>query len=172
MNAEDDGKNTENNGLTGKTVTMNAIELQNDLDIKVVGSGSGHSDGSSTTTLTREKCVYKSVKAGDILVLQDYIKCLFYDEEDDLTIFYFQNKEGEYSGCSLDFCLTKSFQGDLTDSFNEGDEVRISGKIIYLNFTANNCDYEFEIYENNWVDQDYFTENRFVPLNENCIEKV
>lgn len=169
----------ENNGdkvntavTTGKTVTMNATELREDMDVRVKGSATGGSDGSSSTSISFEKCLFNSLEEGDTLKIEDNIKCISYREDDDLTYIYFQNKEGNYSGCSLDYCLMETFKGDLTDTFEVGDTVRITGNILYLNFSLNNCNYEFEIFEDKWLGESYFLEHRFGPLDEGCIEKV
>ena len=143
-----------NNGTTGKTITMTAKEHFNDKET-IQGP-----DNNITIN-------FKSLDDGDTLVIQDTIFKINYDYIIDKTIVLFAWGEGNESD-SMMF----EFEGNITGSYFIDDEVRITVKIKQVIFTYQNVPHDMELYEEQWVNEEYFNTNRYKPLPQSCISKI
>ena len=116
--------------------------------------------------------LYTSLNDGDLLIIKDIIDIISYDSKMDATLVLFEWIE---EGKSM--FLEIIFEGDLTPIFSLGDEVEISVTIKYVNFTYNELNYEMEIYNEQWVSEDFFKTDLetggdgFRPLPQNIIKK-
>ena len=116
--------------------------------------------------------LYNSLNDGDLIIIKDVIDIIFHDQKMDATLVSFEWTENGTSNL-LEFM----FKGDLTPIFSLGDEVKISVTIKYVNFTYNELNYEMEIYNEQWVSEDFFKTDLetggdgFRPLPQNIIKK-
>ena len=146
---------TNTRGSNHITVTMNASEFHEDI----------HDRDSGRAGVWRNYTrYYDSVDGGDTLIVIDYISDLNYQSEKDKTLITLS-----------DPTIIFSFKGNIENSFTIGDKVKITVTIkhVELSFVLNNVSmyYDVEIYEEQWVDEQYFIENRFgMPLPTSCIE--
>lgn len=131
----------QNDSNTGNTVIMTAKE---------------HSDDKFTDTdwITYITIFYNSLEDGDSLIIRDIISNISYDSDTDTTTVTF-----EWTENGVTSSLTPVFAGDLTGSFQPGDEANISVKIKHVTFSYEDMNYDLEIYEEQWESQDYFISN-------------
>jgi len=136
------------------TVTMSAKELYDDIDVN--------------NTENRYYYNYKSLNDGDTLILQDTIKKIDYYAETNSTRVTFEWTDGTYS---------PPFQGNITSMFSIGDKVKITVHIKHVQFSNNTRSFDLELFEEQWVSQEYFLANIFpfgglIALNQGLIEKI
>ena len=121
------------------------------------------------------KIFYKSLNAGDTIIIQDNISNLSYDEILNTTSVSFEwNEYGATE--SLDLL----FEGNITSQYIIGDRVNITVTLIRVELTYEGVNYDLEIFAENWVNEDYFKENirgseitqGLKLLSQNLIEKV
>lgn len=141
-----------------KTVTMNAQEYGEDMDIQM-----------SQTSMTQN---LKSLNDGDTLVFQDSISTISYDNTTDITTITF-----EYTQEAQTSTNTFIFEGNLTSDYTAGDEVKITVKIKEISVTIQGMALKMEIPEGYWQSEEYFTENYmtgnpYIPLSSSKIVKV
>jgi len=116
--------------------------------------------------------LYTSLNDGDLLIIKDVIDIISYDPKMDATLVLFDWIENGTSKF-----LEIIFEGDLTSIFFLGDEVEISVTIKYVNIKDNEINLEMEIYNEQWVSEDFFKtgfkEGRdgFKPLPQTIIKK-
>ena len=147
------GCTEQNNNTTGKTVTMNAKEHLDDIETIY--------DNDKITTN------FKSLDEGDTLEIQDTIFNINYDDTIDRTIILFVSTEGDSSN-SMKF----EFEGKMTDSFFNDEQVKITVKIKHVIFSYQNISYDMELFEEQWVSKEYFNSYRYKPLPQSCITKI
>ncbi|UCE36578.1 MAG: zinc ribbon domain-containing protein [Thermoplasmata archaeon] len=141
----------------GKTVTMTAKELMDDI------------------TYTEDTWGYKSLKPGDTLKIKDEIIYIAseYDDwyEETVTYFWFKSEHknediddwyDSYWNEYEDYDIT--FKGDLTDDFEEGDEVIITLHCIKVEKYG----YEREVFREVWDEK----EETFKLPTKDIIEKA
>lgn len=131
----------QNDDNTGNTVIINAKE---------------HSDDKYTDTdwITYISIYYISLEDGDSLIIRDIISNIYYDSETDTTAVKFNWTD---NGVNSSFAIV--FAGDLSGTFQSGDEVNISVKIKHVTFSYGDMNYDLEIYEEQWENQEYFVSN-------------
>ena len=149
------------NGSTGKTVTMNAREFENE----------SIEDYNYDTNDFVFKL--KSVDDGDTIIIHDNISEIIYNSDDDTTTvtFLWVNNSGWIN--SSDF----TFYGNITGLYQADDEIKITLKIKHINLTFEyngiNVHYDFELPEEKWPGEDTFKANlKINPLPQSSIEKV
>jgi len=165
---DSDSETNESNGgsTTGNIITMTAKELQYDMSLDTDGA-------------TYFKMLYNSLKEGDILVLQDSISQISYNSDEGVTKISFNiTTEGE-AGYTL---VNYYFEGDITESYQIDDEVKITETIKHVEFTYESAigsmNYELELFDGQWESEEYFVNNLasifggFKPLTQSCIEKI
>ena len=146
--------------ITGEIVVMTAKEHNEDIILDM-----DWSDGYSI--------LYDSLDDGDSLIIQDKISDILYDDIDDVSIVFFRWVEGD----SIDY-LSLAFEGDITKTYKTGDTVEISLTIKYVNFYYEELNFELEIYQEQWENEEYFKNDAdsggdgFKPLPQNCIKVV
>jgi len=149
----DNEKNPQN------AIIMTAREHNEDITIKP------HTNNSFSK-------LYNSLNDGDFIIIKDVIDIISYDLKMDVTFVLFDWTEDVNS----EF-LEIIFEGDLTPIFSLGDEVEISVTIKYVNFIYNEINYEMEIYNEQWVSEEFFKKDSeaggdgFKPLPQNIIKK-
>lgn len=142
------------------TFTMTAKEHNDDISVDI-DEGDGFS------------LLYNSLGDGDLLIILDTISDIYYDISTDITTVKFEWIE-ENETDHLDIL----FEGDIINSYQPGDEVKISVTIKYVTFSYKDFNFEMEIYEEQWESEDYYRSNvdsggdGFKPLPQSCIEKV
>ena len=147
-------------GTTGNTVTMTAKEHYDDMSMDT--------DWSTYITI-----LYDSLEDGDTLIIQDSVTNISYDSNTDATTVTFEWTEGEMTGS-----LNPVFEGDITGSYQTGDEVKITVTIKHVTFSHEGMSYDMELYEEQWESQDYFISNAgsalggLKPLPQSCIAKA
>ncbi len=139
-----------NNGSSGKKVTMTAKEYYNDQETI---------QGPDNTTIN-----FKSLDEGDTLMIQDEIFKISYEIDFDKTIMLFVDEENLEEGVFFEF------EGDLTGNYFINDQVRITVKIKKVIFSNQNI--SIELFEGQWVDEEYFNTNGYKPLPPSCITKI
>lgn len=137
---EENNTNT-NGGTTGSTVTMTAQEYYDDMTL----------DTDLTTYVTMS---FASLKDGDTLILQDTINETTYNADNDATMVKFTWTNGSYQGS-----LSIPFEGNITSTYQEGDDVQITTTITHVTFTHQEIDYDLEVSEQQWESVDYYTSN-------------
>ncbi len=142
-----------NNGTDEVKITMSAKEHFNDMETI---------QGSDNITIN-----YKSVDDGDKLAIQDIIFKINYDYIYNKTIVLFVWDEGNESD-SMFF----EFEGDITDSFFIDDQVKITVKIKHVIFSYQDVIHDMELYEEQWINAEYFNTNRYKPLPASSITKI
>jgi len=140
-----------NPGTTG--ITMTAKELYNDKETI---------QGPDNVTIN-----YKSLNDGDALIIQDTIFRIKYDYFFNKTIILFLWDQ-ENSSDPIEF----EFEGNITGSYFIDDQVKITVKIKHVIFSYQDVPYDMELFEEQWVNEEYFNSNRYKPLPSNCITKV
>ena len=149
--------NTETN--TGKTVTMTAEEVFNDMKMD--------SDWS-----TYIKILYNSLDDGDTLIIHDTIDNISYNPETNRTTITFNVSQDENMSNSLNF----PFEWNLTGFYHVGDEVKITGTIKHVKFTyeqnGNSMDYELEIFKEMWTTPDEYMTSQGGALPPTSITKA
>lgn len=142
--------NNENSG--GKTFMVTTEELNDHA----------HFVNNNTTLLI----FYDSYEDGDALIIQDIISNVTYDQTFNATGISFTSPSG---------IRGFAFQGNITDKYKEGDEVKITVHLKHVTFSYNGKNYDMEIFAEEWESQDYFINNfntypfKFLPAS--CIEK-
>jgi hypothetical protein len=117
--------------------------------------------------------LYNSLNDGDLIIIKDIIDIIFYDQKMDVTLVSFEWIENGTSNL-----LEIMFEGDLTPIFSLGDEVEISVTIKYVNFEHNELNYEMEIFNDQWVSEEFFKTDLesggdgFIPLPQKFIKKL
>ncbi len=141
-------KLVENNG--GKVVTMTMQELINDYE---------YNWDNDTKKITSW---LKSLDDGDTLIISDTLNDLIYNESGDYTTIDFETMVG----------YTFFIEGDITDIFEEGDDVELTFAIIKIAYTQ-------EIYYDTWlIEEETFEEiwdsgtNTFTVVPQKCIKQV
>jgi hypothetical protein len=153
LGGNDDEKNPQN------AVIMTAREHNEDITIKT------HTNNSYSK-------LYNTLNDGDLLIIKDIIDIISYDNKMDATLVLFEWREDGNSSF-----LEIIFDGDLTPICSLGDEVEISVTIKYVNFTYEELNYEMEIYNEQWVSEEFFKtdlevgRDGFKPLPQNIIKK-
>jgi len=146
--------NVNDGGTTGNTITMNAEELMADI--------SYDSDENSITLL------FISLEDGDTLILQDTIDSITYDSVADSTDIRFTLLSGEGIGSELSF----TFIGDITEAYHISDEVKITLHVIHKTFFHSDNNYDIELFEEQWVDEDTLITFANQPISESTISLV
>jgi len=125
---------------TGKTLTMTAKELFNDTDLNISVNG---------FTMN-----FKSLEDGDTLILQDAITNISYNSTTNTTTVEFEWTNGIATNT-----LKPVFEGNITDSYKVGDQVKITEKIKKVTFTYQTAAFDMELFADQWESQDYFISN-------------
>ena len=146
-----------------KTVTMNAQEYGEDMDIQM-----------SQTSMTQS---FKSLNDGDTLIFQDSISSISYDDTTDSTTVNFEYSQDADNGGTQTSTASFLFEGNLTADYSVGDEVKITVKIKHVTVTIQGMTIDMEIYEEYWESEQYFTDNYmtgnpYKPLSSDKITKV
>ncbi len=144
---------TNQNTTTGKTVTMTAEELYNDTETI---------QGPENITIN-----YKSLNDSDTLIVRNNIFKINYDHVYNKTIVLFV-WDKQNSNASMIF----EFQGDITGSYSNDEQVKITVKIKKEIFSYQNVTQDMELFEQQWVDENYFNTYRYKPLPPSCISKA
>ena len=156
---EQDNSGTNGGTDTGKTVTMTAVEANNDMNFE-------------SDWQTYVKIFYNSVNDGDTLIIHDTIDDILYDPDMDRTKISFDTSEEENTSSSLNY----PFQGDLTNTYSIGDTVKITDKIKYVKFTDDSTGttitYEIELFEKTWTNKEEYIASEGGALPATCITKV
>ena len=113
---------------------------------------------------------YISLEDGDKFYFIDTIDIVSYNEEENYTHLVFNFLLDPYTMPHWYF----KFEGDLTDEYSVDDRVRITLHIKHVDIDIPNPWYPYygpptfnldiEMYEENWIDEDYFLENSDVWL--------
>jgi hypothetical protein len=115
--------------------------------------------------------LFATLEDGDTLIIHDTIDDISYNSETDITKVTFDtSEEGDLSST-----LNYPFEGDITGSYQVGDEVKITVTIKYVKETyellGNPWDFEIELFEENWTNmEDYIYSYSGLPLS--SIKKV
>ena len=139
---------------TGKTFTITAKELNDNT--KWVNSN------------TTFSLLYDSYEDGDTLIIKDTISTITYDKTFNATGISFIWDNGTQ-------IRNFAFKGNITDSYKNGDKVKITVHLKHVTFSYNGKNYDMEIFAEEWESQDYFIKNfdtypfKFLPAS--CIEK-
>ena len=155
------GCNEQENGgtTTGNTVTMTAEELNDDMNIE-------------TDWTTYMKILYDSLENGDTLIIEDTIDNISYEPIIDRTVIIFDISEGEGMTSSLNY----PFEGDISDIYQIGDQVKITATIKHVEFTFEedgaSMDYELEIFDEMWTTQEEYIASGGGTLPSSCITKL
>lgn len=96
-----------NNSQFDKNKSLSIIDLQDQLYDNVVG---------------KEVEQFKNYNSGDIIYVEDTIQTVEYDQENNRTIFGFEAKDDEV--------VRWAFNGDLTDNFNVGKELKLGLTVV------------------------------------------
>ncbi|UCH89294.1 MAG: hypothetical protein JSV49_01210, partial [Thermoplasmata archaeon] len=136
----------------GKTVKMNMADLENDLVIDDTGVN------------------FKSLEPGDTLVIEDEITYIASDDYwgETVTYIWFESahegeSENDWREVSYgevyyeDYDLT--FQGDLTDDYQEGDLVKVTLHVVDLTDIEHSGDYKPDGYSGSGYKIEAFAEN-------------
>jgi len=145
-----------NGGKTGKTITMTAKEFFYDQE--------------TIQELNNTTINFKSLNDGDTLVIRDTIFKISYEYIEGVinkTIVIFVWDEGNESD-SMFF----EFEGNITGSYFNGEQVKITVKIKRVSFSYQGVPHDMELYEEQWVDEEYFNTYRYKPLPRSCISKI
>ena len=155
----------DNNGdsTNGKTVTMTVKELSDDM--------------APPENLLSLTILYNSLENRDTLILQDTIPEITYVSDTQSTNIRYEWTE-EQGGGTLTKSWTLRVDGDITDEFQVGDEFKLTVTIkhVAISNPLGEGEIELEIFEEEWVSEDYFIENLVTgglkPLPQSCIEKI
>jgi hypothetical protein len=163
-NSNSEEKNDDSNSWDiGNANIMTVIELLDDLDAYYEINPDGIS----------EKYIdYKSLKEGDVLIIKDEIVKIEYSSVKDITEIYFKRYTGEYSEFDKSNCFVFDFTGDITNSFEVGDMVMIKLTIKHVTFSSDTTEYDMELFKEQWVDSNYYLNNREAPLSSSFIKKA
>jgi len=137
---------TNSGTTTGKTYTMTAKEVEIDMITE--------SDYSTYMIF-----LYATLEDGDTLIIHDTIDNISYVSETDITKVTFDTSEDGDMSSSLNY----PFEGDITSSYQVGDEVKITVTIKYVHetyeFLGSPWDFEIELFEENWTNMHDFINN-------------
>lgn len=156
------GSNGNGNGTTtGNTFRMNVKEFLNDTDIQ-------------TDFATYMTIDFKSMEEGDTLIFMDTISEIQYLNDVDTTKIVFTMKVGESGYKSFQFF----FMGDLTDTYEVDDFVKITVTITHVTLNVEGMDVDMEIFEEAWESEEYYRSHRttstggFYPMPIDTIQKI
>ena len=153
----------DDNGTNGDTVTMTVKELYDDM-----------APPGGILSLT---VLYDSLEDGDTLILQDTIPEITYVSDTQSTNIRYEWVE-EHNNGTLTKSRTIRIEGDITDEFQVRDEFKLTVKIKHVTISnpLGEGEIELEIFEEEWVSEEYFIENLansgLKPLPRSCIEKI
>jgi len=152
-------KNNNNNyNNSPKTVVMTARELSDDMN-------QFETNSSVFFNLT-------SLQGGDTLIVHDTISETTYDPDENASVVIFKWQSAERQNTSINFI----FQGNITSEYKKSDEVNITLHIKHVVFSNATTKFDLEIFEEQWVSEDYFLKNisyypfKLLPIS--CIKKV
>ena len=151
------------NGNSAKTVNMSVRELYEDM--------------APPENLLSFNLLYNSLDDGDTLILQDTIPNISYDPTTQATSIKFEWSE-EHNNGTLTQRTTLLIDGDITDEFQVGDEFKITVTIkhVVISSPYGEGELELEIFEEQWIGEDYFLDNFATgglrPLSRQYIEKL
>lgn len=155
--------NGNGNGTSGNTVTMTVKELYDDM---VPPQG--------MLSLT---VLYNSLEDGGTLILQDTIPSIEYYPDAWSTNIRYEWVE-EHNNGTLTKSRTIRIEGDIREEFQVGDEFKLTVNIKHVTISnpLGEGEIKLEIFEEEWVSEEYFVENLATsglkPLPQSCIEKV
>lgn len=102
---------------------------------------------------------YRSLNEGDILILRDNLNTLIYVDSDRYTMIEFESSLGNYL----------SIEGDITDIFEEKEEVEIKLHVSRVGFAQQRDDglwlFDLEILEERWD----IINNTLIPVPQKAI---
>lgn len=176
-NVPDENNEVEESSFnTNNTVHMNAQELINDFKFYY-----NIKHGSFKYVMG-----YDSLKDGDTLILTDTISKINYTESilfnaTNISFNIENDSNKDYGENSLDIL----FEGNLTDKYKPGDNVRITvtiKKFSYENETSN-INYQIDAFKEGWKEDDFISNQTgflfmsmfgsfLQVLPESCIEKI
>ena len=155
---EQDNSGTDNNngGTTGNTYTMTARELNEDMTMSL---------GDPVTI------AYDSLEDGDTVIIHDTIASVYYNSETDRTTVTFSWTDEE-----MTTALNLPFEGDISASYQSGDEVKITVTIKHVTFSYTfeevTLNYDIEIFEEQWTTKEEYIDSQGGALPATSIEKV
>jgi len=147
---------TNENPTGGNTHTMNAEKLFNDMII--------NSDWSTYLTMS-----YSSLDEGDTLIVHDIISEISYDTSVDATHIMVG-----LGSAKISFW----FEGDITDTYAVGDEVKITLTVNHVTFSNEGMSYDLELFSEVWESEEYYIANMgttlqgLKPIQSSAIVKV
>ena len=136
--------NGDEGGVSKKTIMMTAEEFQDNMETNI-------SENSFSM-------LYTSLEDGDTLVIQYIITKIEYDSETDVTTISFEWSKIEDGG-TLTTSVHFQFEGDISQDFSVFDSINITVHIKHVKFSVNGFEYNLEIFEEQWENEEYFSEN-------------
>ena len=116
----------------GKTVVMNMDEVGKDVEEKMDNQSATYYQG------------FKSLNAGDILIIKDEISSIQYRQDYNATIIHFASNNSS----------SLVFAGNLTGIYSDGDNVRVKLHIIEdkynITYQGRNWKIDLEMYKEGW----------------------
>jgi hypothetical protein len=157
--------NKDNTGnISPKTVTMTAQEFINGASFSM-----GMSGGVWKWTLD-----YKSLREGDTLILTDKIYNITYTSFlYNATTISFDTENYTKMGINASEVVFL-FEGDITDQYHVGDDVRITLTVkhfVYTNETSK-MSLDMEVFKEGWSQESFITHFFTQILPDSCIIKV
>ena len=174
-------ENTDNNTNTDDKykdcVILSAKELYDKMEFNISDGKTGNtneSDVSLNKTIITKK--YESLSDGDCIVIRDNISIITYSKEEDKSTIAFSWYEDQYTK-PHDYYY---FEGDITNTYSEGDNIEILLTIKSVEVETNSTKYYIQIFEEQWQSKKYFEENvqsiqintGLIPMNSSIIENI
>jgi hypothetical protein len=150
--------NNTNDNISPKTVVMTAREFSDDMK--------------QFETNSSVSFDFTSLQGGDTLIVEDTISETAYDQSENATAVKFKWQSGERENTSINFV----FKGNITGEYKKSDEVNITLHIKHVVFSNATKKFDLEIFEEQWVSEDYFLKNidyypfKLLPIS--CIKKI
>lgn len=111
---------------------------------------------------------FESLKDGDEVTINDTIDYVTYRSDLDITSIEFNVDTTLPSGEHVT-AITFDFMGNVTDSYEKNDAVKITCTIKHVSFTYNGWTYDCEVYGEGWNQTYYVTHSLTQLLPLTCI---
>lgn len=99
--------------------------------------------------------LYHDLDDGDCIIVYDSISSINYYPDEDFTEICFSWYE--HKNVMDSYCFF--FEGDMSDSYGEGDVVEITLHLIHIQLETEKNKYEIEVFDEQWAGANYFKDN-------------
>jgi len=99
--------------------------------------------------------LYPEFEEEDCIIIHDKISLIQYYPDDQYTTVCFSWYQDQYTKTHVYY----HFEGNITDTYKEGDTVEITLHLKHIELETTNMSYSLDVFEEQWESEQYFVEN-------------